>query len=179
MDTTVTSTVAIATTAPMSCTTVSLVMFSSPAALHLPLVVAEGRLGGLLVSVRGLFDLLREVLLVALVVLVERPRDDAVADHEEPRHPLDVVAGGEPALRVVQAVVGGVHVAPGAVDVDDGEGGLLAVLLGHLDEAGPGPVGALVERAPEGEHVDALFGELEAAPFGVPRGEGLGGRGPL
>ncbi len=58
MDTTVTSTVAIATTTPMSCTTVSLVMFSSPAALLGPLVFSEGRLGVLLFVGYGLFDLL-------------------------------------------------------------------------------------------------------------------------
>src|SRR4028118_2242803 len=109
MEATVTSTVAIATTTPMSCTTVSLVMFSSPAALFGPLVVAEGRLAVPFLGCYGLFDLLFEVLLVAVVVLVERPGDDAVADHEEPGHPLDVVAGGEPALRVVQAVVGGLY----------------------------------------------------------------------
>src|SRR4028118_620273 len=103
MDTTVTSTVAIATTTPMSCTTVSLVMFSSPAAPFGPLVGLEGRLAVPFLGGYGLFDLLPEVSLVALVVLVDCPRDDAVADHEEPRHPLDVVAGGEPARRGAHA----------------------------------------------------------------------------
>src|SRR4028119_56449 len=121
METTVTSTVAIATTTPMSCTTVSLVMFSSPAALLGPLVISEGRRGALRFSGYGLFDLLSEVFFVSLVVLIfaEHPRDHAVPHHEEPRDALDVVEGGEPPGRIVEAVVGGVHVPPGAVDVDD------------------------------------------------------------
>src|SRR4028118_1572741 len=56
-------------------------------------------------------------------------------------------------------------------------GGGAAARPGGLSETRPRPVGVLVQGAPEGEHVDALVGELELVPLDVRGGKVLGRRG--
>src|SRR5215213_11084056 len=63
-----------------------------------------------------------EDLFVLFVVSVLDQLDNPILDQEEPWHVLDVVAGGEPAARVLEHGVGGISVSRSAVDVDYREG---------------------------------------------------------
>src|SRR5918993_3461132 len=104
------------------------------------------------------------MLFVFLVVAVLHQLYRAVVDQKQPRHPFDVVLGGKLPGAVLEHVVGDVLLALGCVAyVDGGEGDpFFRVLAGHLLELRAGFGGVLVEDAPEGEHVNALIGELEA-----------------
>src|ERR687898_856193 len=164
---TVTSTVAAKTTAPNSCTISSRVI----SFLSRFISFAVGSRSVRHYILQGIL----QVLFAPVIVSVQHQLHLAVLDQEEPGHPLDVVPGGELAVAFLQHCVGGAAFLWGAVYVDGREGCLVvAVLVRLLRETRLRLVGALVQGAPEREHVDALVRELEALAFRGPRGE-LGG----